>query len=155
MIEKIAIEASIHAGEEILKIYRRDFKIETKEDSSPLTEADTASNTVINSYLEKTGIPIISEENKQLDYSQRKNWTKCWIVDPLDGTKEFIKHNGEFTVNIALVENGRSVLGVVYVPVTKELYFGDVHKGKAWKVIVGDETNVDQQLVSENEIQPA
>src|SRR5690606_32976653 len=154
MIEKIAIEASIHAGEEILKIYNRDFKIETKADSSPLTEADTASNAVINSYLEKTNLPIISEENKQLDYSERKSWDKCWIVDPLDGTKEFIKRNGEFTVNIALVEKGKPVFGVIYVPVSKELFVGDVVKNKSWKVVVRSFNNLDELLTIENEIKP-
>src|SRR5690606_31893636 len=115
------ILASINAGKKILEIYEKDFSIETKSDESPLTEADTAANEVINSYLNRTGIPIISEENEQLDYSERKEWNKCWIVDPLDGTKEFIKRNGEFTVNIALVENGNPLFGVIYVPVTKEL----------------------------------
>lgn len=152
---KTSIVASIKAGEEIIKIYERDFNIETKADESPLTEADLASNEVINSFLKETGIPIISEENKQLDFSERQSWMKCWIVDPLDGTKEFIKRNGEFTVNIALVDQGRPVLGVIYVPVTKELYVGDVHKGKAWKIIVNDESNVDQLLNEENEILPS
>lgn len=151
-LTEIGILASIQAGDEILKIYNREFKIETKEDSSPLTEADTTANTVINSYLEKTGIPIISEENKQLDYSARKDWEKCWIVDPLDGTKEFINRNGEFTVNIALIENGYPVLGVIYVPVTKELYVGDVNKKKSWKVDVSTPRDIEQLLTHENEI---
>lgn len=154
-MENKIIPASIQAGEEIIKIYERDFNIETKADESPLTEADLASNEVINSFLKGTGIPIISEENKQLDYSERKDWKKCWIVDPLDGTKEFIKKNGEFTVNIALVEEGRPVLGVIYVPVSKELYYGDVRQGKAWKVTVEDEAYVDQFLIEENEIFPS
>lgn len=151
----IILKASIQAGKEILKIYERDFNIETKADESPLTEADLASNEVINSFLKETGIPIISEENKQADYSERKDWKKCWILDPLDGTKEFIKRNGEFTVNIALVEEGRPVLGVIYVPVTKELYYGDVRQGKAWKIKVEVGANVDQLLIEENEIFPS
>src|SRR5690606_17745197 len=118
------------------------------------TEADTASNAVINSYLEKTGIPIISEENKQLDYSERKNWDKCWIVDPLDGTKEFIKRNGEFTVNIALIEKGKPVFGVIYVPVAMELFVGDVTNKKSWKIVVNSTCNIEELLISENEIQP-
>jgi 3'(2'), 5'-bisphosphate nucleotidase len=149
------IKASIDAGKRILEIYEKDFSIETKSDESPLTEADTAANEVINSYLNKTGIPIISEENKQLDYSERKKWDKCWIVDPLDGTKEFIKRNGEFTVNIALVENGKPLFGVIYVPVTKELYIGDVNECNAWKVVVEDDSNIIKQLTKENEIKPS
>lgn len=122
---KIAIEASIDAGKEILKIYNTDFSVEVKTDESPLTLADKNANDVINSFLENTEIPIISEENKQIDYSERKDWDNCWIVDPLDGTKEFVKKNGEFTVNIALVENGVPKMGVIYVPVTKELYYAE------------------------------
>src|SRR5690606_15019892 len=119
----VAIKAALDAGKEILKVYGSDINVEIKGDDSPLTLADKNANDVINSYLVPTDIPIISEENKQLPYSERKEWTRCWIVDPLDGTKEFIKRNGEFTVNIALVENGIPTLGVIYVPVTKTLYF--------------------------------
>lgn len=149
-----AIEASVKAGEEILKIYNRDFDIQIKSDKSPLTQADLASNKIINSYLEKTGIPIISEENKQLDYEERKGWSKCWIVDPLDGTKEFIKRNGEFTVNIALIEDGVPVLGFIYVPVTKELYIGNVKAKKSWKITVDGDTDYLGSLNDENEIKP-
>src|SRR5690606_30909134 len=151
----ILADAGIQAGEEILKIYNRDFNIQTKADESPLTEADLASNKIINSYLKKTEIPIISEENKQLDYEQRKDWKRCWIVDPLDGTKEFIKRNGEFTVNIALVEDGKPVLGVIYVPVTKEVYVGDVQSKKAWKIVVDGDTDYFASLNDENEIKPS
>ncbi len=133
---EIAIKASILAGQEILNVYNSEFDYEIKEDNSPLTEADKKANDIINSILIPTDIPIISEENKQLDYSERKNWNLCWIVDPLDGTKEFIKRNGEFTVNIALVENGKPLLGVIYVPVTKELYVGNVQKETAFKTVV-------------------
>ena len=129
---KIAIRASIDAGTEIMKVYAGDFDVELKSDASPLTLADKNANEVINSYLVKTGIPIISEENAQIDYEIRKKWDTCWIVDPLDGTKEFIKRNGEFTVNIALVENGKPVLGVIYVPVSKEIYYADVLKKEAY-----------------------
>jgi len=130
----IAIEASLKAGEEILKIYNRDFKIDYKEDESPLTEADIIANNIIISYLKKTDIPIISEETKQLDYSIRKKWNKCWLVDPLDGTKEFIKKNGEFTVNIALIENGITKFGVIYAPVLNELYYTNEDKSKVYKL---------------------
>lgn len=118
-----AIEASVKAGEAIMEVYATDFEVISKQDDSPLTIADQEANDIIISYLVKTGIPIISEENKQIEYDKRRSWKQCWIVDPLDGTKEFVKRNGEFTVNIALVEDGVPTLGVIYIPVTKTLYF--------------------------------
>ncbi|OUS01703.1 3'(2'),5'-bisphosphate nucleotidase [Flavobacteriales bacterium 33_180_T64] len=130
---KIAIEASLNAGEVIMQVYNTTFDVEIKDDKSPLTEADKRANDIINSFLQPTPIPIISEENKQIDYSVRKDWDTCWIVDPVDGTKEFIKRNGEFTVNIALVKNGTPQLGVIYVPASKSLYFADVLKNQAFK----------------------
>ncbi len=153
-IIKIAIKASIQAGIETMKIYKNDFEIELKSDDSPLTIADKKANKIIMSFLEKTNIPIISEENKQVEYCTRKKWTKCWIVDPLDGTKEFIKKNGEFTVNIALVYNNKPQLGVIYVPVTKELYFGNVLKNKSYKIIVDDTFDVKELFQEKNEISP-
>src|SRR5690606_4784028 len=93
-----------------------------------------------------TNIPIISEENKQLPYSQRKEWNRCWIVDPLDGTKEFIKRNGEFTVNIALVEDGTPTLGVIYVPVSKTLYFNSDSKTSKKIVLDSEDTSVEDIL---------
>ena len=129
---KIAIESSIHAGKAILEVYKKDFQVDYKEDDSPLTDADRRANAIIVDELEKTEIPIISEESKQTDYAERKNWTKCWMVDPLDGTKEFVKKNGEFTVNIALIENQKPVLGVIYVPAKDEIYFADVNDQKAY-----------------------
>jgi 3'(2'), 5'-bisphosphate nucleotidase len=121
---EIAIKAALEAGKTILDIYSsEDFGIETKEDNSPLTRADLASNEVISTYLNQTGIPILSEEGKSLSYALRSTYSQLWIVDPIDGTKEFIKRNGEFTVNIALTENGKPILGVIFVPVLKELYF--------------------------------
>lgn len=143
MIEnlKIAIAASIDAGLEIMKVYNSDFDYELKDDASPLTIADKNANDVINEYLVKTNIPIISEENAQIDYSVRKHWNTCWIVDPLDGTKEFIKRNGEFTVNIALIENGKPILGVIYVPVEKKLYYANVPKKEAGSVILDSHEN--------------
>ncbi|MCG2420602.1 3'(2'),5'-bisphosphate nucleotidase CysQ, partial [Aequorivita sp. F47161] len=113
-----AIQAALRAGEEILKIYDTNFKVALKNDNTPLTIADENANEIIMSFLRPTNIPIISEENRQLDYSERQHWTRCWLVDPLDGTKEFVKRNGEFTVNIALIENGNPVLGVIYIPVS-------------------------------------
>ncbi|MBR9844587.1 MAG: 3'(2'),5'-bisphosphate nucleotidase CysQ [Algicola sp.] len=130
---KTAIEASLKAGEVIMQVYDTAFDVEIKDDKSPLTEADKKANDIINSFLKPTPIPIISEENRQIDYSIRKDWETCWIVDPVDGTKEFIKRNGEFTVNIALVKNGKPELGVIYVPATKTLYFADVTGQHAYK----------------------
>lgn len=127
---KICIEAAIKAGEEILKVYNSDdFGVETKDNDSPLTKADLKSHNTIISYLEKTDYPILSEEGKELPYETRKTWETYWLIDPLDGTKEFIKRNGEFTVNIALISNGVPVLGVVYVPVTDTLYYAEENKG--------------------------
>lgn len=130
---KLAIEAAIKAGEAIMAIYEEPISVEYKADESPLTKADEESNAIINSFLKPTDVPIISEENKQVDYEERKLWDTCWIVDPVDGTKEFIKRNGEFTVNIALVEKGIPKLGVIYVPASKELYFADVSNKLASK----------------------
>jgi len=135
-----AIQASIEAGIEILKVYSTAFDVEIKGDDSPLTQADKNANEVINKYLKKTDVPIISEENKQIDYSDRKDWDSCWIVDPLDGTKEFVKRNGEFTVNIALIKNGIPKLGVIYVPVTKTLYFTDEDSSASYKIDLKDES---------------
>ena len=120
---EIAINAAILGGEEILKIYNDEFEVSFKEDNSPLTIADKNANAIIESLLEVTNIPILSEEGRDVPYQERKNWERLWIVDPLDGTKEFVKRNGEFTVNIALIENGKPILGVIYVPVTSVLYY--------------------------------
>ena len=120
-IEKIALDA----GNTIMEIYNRDFSIEYKDDRSPLTEADLASNDVIIQGLEKYGIPILSEEGKTIEYDERKNWEYYWCIDPIDGTKEFIKKNGEFTVNIALIHKDAPILGVVYAPA-----LGDMYKAK-------------------------
>ena len=121
---KTAINAAKFGGEEIMKIYAQEFEVFNKEDNSPLTIADQNANKVIEKLLKETNIPILSEEGKHADYNERKNWKQLWIVDPLDGTKEFVKRNGEFTVNIALVENGVPVMGVIYVPVKNWLYYG-------------------------------
>jgi len=142
----VAIKAALKAGTEILKIYNTEFDVEHKSDSSPLTEADKNANNVINGFLLPTKIPIISEENKQLDFSERKHWTSCWIVDPLDGTKEFIKRNGEFTVNIALIEKGNPILGVIYVPVSKELYFTSADGKTSKKIIVSSEEDTVEEV---------
>ena len=133
---KTAITAALQAGKAILEIYHSGaFDIELKGDNSPLTRADTASHNVIMSYLTKTDIPVLSEEGRDITYQERKSWKQLWIVDPIDGTKEFIKRNGEFTINIALIENKRPIIGVIFVPVTGELYFSSKELG-AFKVAV-------------------
>ena len=119
-----AISASILAGKAILEVYEEDFTVELKTDNSPLTKADKRSNEVITNKLQLTGLPVLSEEGKEIPYDERKNWEYYWLVDPLDGTKEFIKRNGEFTVNIALMHLNAPVFGIIYVPVQRELYFG-------------------------------
>lgn len=151
----IAIEASLAAGEEIMKIYAAPIEVFTKEDDSPLTLADKNANDIINSFLKPTAIPIISEENKQLDYADRKDWGLCWVVDPVDGTKEFIKRNGEFTVNIALVKDGAPVLGVIYVPDFKELYYADVAAGLGYKACLEEhDTTLDEVRALSQSIAP-
>ncbi len=117
------IIAAVLAGNEILKVYDTDFDVEYKEDKSPVTLADKRASLQIIKELEQFGIPVLSEEGDPIPYNTRKNWDKLWIVDPLDGTKEFVKRNGEFTVNIALTENSTPTLGVIYSPVFKDLYF--------------------------------
>ena len=125
-LEKI-VSIAKSAGDAIMEIYNRDFKIEYKDDKSPLTEADTRSNEIICEALGKAypEIPLLSEENKAEEYDVRKNWEYFWLIDPIDGTKEFIKKNGEFTVNIALIHKDTPVLGVVYAPA-----LGDMYKAK-------------------------
>ena len=142
---EIALEAALRAGKVIMEVYNSVFEVEYKDDNSPLTEADKKANDIINSYLTPSQIPIISEENKQTDFSVRKHWTKCWVVDPVDGTKEFVKRNGEFTVNIALIENGKPLLGIIYVPVNKVVYYADVLKKEAFKAeLTSHETSIEE-----------
>ncbi len=117
------IKASIEAGLAIIEVYNQDFEVEEKEDKSPLTLADKRSHDIIVSHLLPFDLPVLSEEGKSIDYEIRKQWDYFWIVDPLDGTKEFIKRNDEFTVNIALVKENKPVMGVIYVPVLRQLYF--------------------------------
>lgn len=151
----IALIAAIEAGKEILKIYVNDFEVSYKEDTSPLTLADQNANEKIMSYLTKTIFPIISEENKQIDYAERKKWETCWMVDPLDGTKEFVKRNGEFTVNIALIHQQKPLFGVIYVPVSKTLYVGNVNAKKSFKATLNDDLQVPQDFFTKQyEIQP-
>lgn len=141
-----------------MEIYNssKDIHVIQKADQSPLTKADQASNDVINNYLSETEYPIISEENKQISFEVRTEWPACWIVDPLDGTKEFIKKNGEFTVNIALCENGRPTFGVIYVPVSRELYYTDPIRHQAFKTVLGkNHTPSGPLFETEDRISPA
>lgn len=130
MIPSIKIQQIIdlarEAGNEIMKVYSQEFSVELKGDSSPLTQADKKSNSIIINGLKELypDIPIISEETKLTAYDERKNWNTYWLVDPLDGTKEFIRKNGEFTVNIALMSDGQPVLGVVYAPAQNKMWYG-------------------------------
>jgi 3'(2'), 5'-bisphosphate nucleotidase len=136
-LDQIAAAARA-AGAEILDVYAREFEVETKADHSPLTEADRRGNEVIMDALRThyPSVPVISEENREVPYAERRHWAEFWLVDPLDGTKEFIKKNGEFTVNIALVRDGRPVAGVVYRPVDDTLYSAEEGAG-AYKVTGG------------------
>ena len=129
-LTQLAIKAAIEASKDILTIYQSDdFEIENKKDNSPLTKADKAAHKIISSILQESKIPILSEEGKSIPYETRKYWNKLWIVDPIDGTKEFIKRNGEFTVNIALIENNKPVIGVILAPASGVLYFSEKNIG--------------------------
>ena len=125
MIDQV-INISHVAGAAILEVYGQEFKVMEKEDTSPLTQADLASHVIIRDQLRALtpNIPLLSEESAALDFETRSQWREYWLVDPLDGTKEFVKRNGEFTVNIALIRDHQPVFGVVYVPVTGVTYWG-------------------------------
>ena len=137
----VALKSAIQAGVAIMEIYNKPFDVEIKNDLSPLTIADKASNELILQELNKTGIPVLSEEGASIPWEERKSWQSLWIVDPLDGTKEFIKKNGEFTVNIALVADNAPVLGVIYVPATDVLYYGITGTG-AFKIVKANEVDI-------------
>ena len=164
------VDISRRAGEAILEWYDRDMGITHKDDESPLTNADLASHNVIVKALKEywPDVPVLSEESAKIPWKTRKGWRQYWLVDPLDGTKEFINRNGEFTVNIALISDHKPVLGVVYVPVTGSCYFGASRYG-AWRqkdgetataievrqpaaepaVIVGSRSHANPELVSQ------
>lgn len=130
----IAINAALLAGKKIMEVYASgNFETEQKEDFTPITIADRQAHQTIAAILQDTQLPLLSEEGIHLPYIERKHWTSFWLVDPLDGTKEFIKRNGEFTVNIALMENDSPVAGIIYTPVLHELHVGIVGTG-AWKM---------------------
>jgi 3'(2'), 5'-bisphosphate nucleotidase len=132
-------EIARRAGEAIMAIYQDDFAVQTKADASPLTAADLAAQKVIMAALCALDpmLPVLSEEAHVLPWSERRSWTRYWLVDPLDGTREFVKRNGEFTVNIALIDDHQSVLGVVLAPVTGELFVAERGKGAWLQTVVG------------------
>jgi 3'(2'), 5'-bisphosphate nucleotidase len=132
----LALSAALDAGKAVLEVYHSDFAVECKDDRSPLTLADQRSHEIIAGRLaanEAGGLPILSEEGRNIPYEERKRWEAFWLVDPVDGTKEFIRRNGEFTVNIALIRQGRPVLGVILVPVKDTLYYAGEGLG-AWRL---------------------
>ena len=136
------IELAKQAGSVIMEVYNTDFDIQIKNDKSPVTEADTKANQVIDDGLLKItpDIPILSEEGRDIPFEERSKWESFWLVDPLDGTKEYIKKNDEFTVNIAYMQNNLPVFGVVYAPALNEMYWGSIEKG-AFKSVAGDSFN--------------
>ena len=126
-IADLACKAAERASSAILNIYHSEsFQMELKEDRSPLTAADRESHQILSEMLGTTGWPVLSEEGSDIPYAERKDWPIFWMIDPLDGTKEFLKKNGEFTVNIALMQNAEPVFGVVAIPVQQKIYFGPV-----------------------------
>ena len=140
LIEPLIVLAE-KAGERIMEVYQRDFAVETKTDASPLTEADRAAHEQILLRLRELTptLPVLSEEGGLPDYEHRRQWPLYWLVDPLDGTKEFVKKNGEFTVNVALIKDDQPVLGIVHAPVLKTTYIGNQGDG-AWRIIDGART---------------
>lgn len=125
-----SIQAAVNAGAAILDVYRSaEFEVEEKADKSPLTLADRRSHEIIVNYLAKFDIPILSEEGRDIPYPERNKWDTYWLIDPLDGTKEFIKKNGEFTVNIAMIHQNKPVAGVIYVPDRDTLYYASTEIG--------------------------
>lgn len=147
------INISIKAGNAILNYYNDDIKVERKDDDSPLTKADLAAHHVIVDSLGALNgdIPVISEEGGIPDYEERKKWYSYWLVDPLDGTKEFIKKNGEFTVNIALIEDGEPVIGVVHIPAKKITYIGQKSIGSHKVDPDGNKTRIFSSKPNENQ----
>ncbi len=143
-----AIDASVKAGAAILEVYQTNFAVEHKADRSPLTLADRKSHQIIVDHLKNRGLPILSEEGRHLPFAERKTWDTFWLIDPLDGTKEFVKRNGEFTVNIALIKDHQPVMGVIYAPVDDLLYFGLITDGayrlspaaEFWQTLSGGST---------------
>ncbi len=144
-IYELAIAAALAGASEVMAVYRDTITVDYKADRSPLTEADRRAHQAIVAGLEKTGLPVLSEEGRAIPYAERCTWKRFWLVDPLDGTKEFIQRNGEFTVNIALIELGKPIWGVVYAPVLESLYWGGLEAG-AYKALAVSTDMSTQQL---------
>jgi 3'(2'), 5'-bisphosphate nucleotidase len=139
---ELAVGAALEAGKKILEVYETDdFSVDMKSNNSPLTKADKVSHQIICDYLESSQIPLLSEEGRDIPFEERKVWDYYWLIDPLDGTKEFIKRNGEFTVNIALMKGNAPVAGVVYAPCLNTLYYGAKESG-AYKIENGNKTTL-------------
>jgi len=149
---KLAIAASLAAGKEIMGIYEGEIAFELKKDQSPLTIADKSSNEVIKKFLMTTELPIMSEEDSEIPFEIRKGWDRFWLVDPLDGTKEFIKRNGQFTVNIALIEFGIPVIGVVYAPAIGEIYWTGKDKISYYSLVQNMDIEPSKLFESANKI---
>ena len=144
------VDIAVQAGQQILEVYEHnDFDVEIKGDGSPLTVADRRAHRLIESSLSSLtpDIPILSEESTQEAFEQRRGWTRFWLVDPLDGTKEFVKRNGEFTVNIALIDQGKPVIGVVHTPVQGKNHFAEKGGGAFTSVLGGDISEITSRAV--------
>lgn len=143
-----AYNAAIKAGAKIIEIYTQyeDFYVSLKSDSTPITIADKEAHTIIKHTLATTRIPVLSEEGRDIFYEERQSWDLFWLVDPLDGTDEFIKRNGEFTVNIALMVDNRPCFGVIYIPTSRTIYFSDPDRGAFCK------TDIEPEIISEQTI---
>jgi 3'(2'), 5'-bisphosphate nucleotidase len=150
----ISIRASLDAGQSTLKYYHGEFDVHFKADNSPLTLADLESDHIILDQLKLTNIPVLSEESKSIAYENRKDWDRFWLVDPLDGTKEFINKSNEYTINIALIEKGYPLIGVVYIPVTGILYFASKLVG-SFKMKIQPDMTVDEIRKLALKLQPA
>nr|WP_163503440.1 3'(2'),5'-bisphosphate nucleotidase CysQ [Halomonas socia] len=149
------IEGIHAAGREVMAIYARDFTVETKDDQSPLTEADMASHHALVALLEDLTpeVPVLSEESAEIPYATRQAWQRYWLIDPLDGTKEFVSKNGEFTLNVALIEDGVPVFGIVHAPVLQTTWVGQVG-GEAFKIAQGIYANIQVRELPDPEVAP-
>ncbi|APX92946.1 3'(2'),5'-bisphosphate nucleotidase [Halomonas sp. 1513] len=149
------IEGVHAAGREVLAIYQRGFTVETKDDDSPLTEADMASHHALVALLEDLTpeVPVLSEESTEVPYATRQAWQRYWLIDPLDGTKEFVNKNGEFTLNVALIEDGVPVFGIVYAPVLQTTWVGQVG-GEVFKIAQGIYANIQVRELPDPEAEP-
>jgi 3'(2'), 5'-bisphosphate nucleotidase len=148
-----ALKAANYAGRAVLDVYRQDFEVWYKEDRSPLTTADQLSHDIIGDHLNDPSIknfPVLSEEGKDIPFERRRTWKYFWLVDPLDGTKDFIKRNGEFTVNIALIYQNRPVLGVIFAPVKKCFYFASKDIG-AYRLRYNDDDGLFDEIFENDE----